>query len=158
MRKDIIKDNRLVSDKTFAIRLLSFLQGVTVSDVASAEELEYIKSVADSLLNYQLYTVEDSEEAEYLKRLGHLPIKPTLTTHDGVQLFLRYDPIKVYTCMESPGLKDTPAVLTLYKQKDVERLNKKRLLFWDEQKCIQYIEDNTKLYSKSDLEKMGIKL
>lgn len=41
-----IIDNRIVSDKTFAVRLYNFLNAVQVNDMAGEEEKEYLLSVA----------------------------------------------------------------------------------------------------------------
>lgn len=64
-----IKDNRIVSSKTFAIRLKSFIKEVRVNDPCSEEEKEYLLNVANNLLNYQIQTAVDEEEINYLKRL-----------------------------------------------------------------------------------------
>lgn len=64
-----IKDNRIVSSKTFAIRLKSFIEEVRVNDPCSEEEKEYLLNVANNLLNYQIQTATDEEEINYLKRL-----------------------------------------------------------------------------------------
>lgn len=66
-----IKSNRIVSDKTFAIRLKSFAEGIHTLDATSEEERQYISSVADSLIAWQKATVrKDSEEAKYLEQLN----------------------------------------------------------------------------------------
>lgn len=65
-----IKENRLVNDQTFAIRLKSFIDNVIVLDLPSEEEKEYLLQVADKLINYQCVTVSDNVEREYLKRLN----------------------------------------------------------------------------------------
>lgn len=65
-----IVDGRIVSNMTFALRFRNFLDGVQVADAASDEELEMLKSVADSLLDWQLQTAEDQHEIDYLKRVG----------------------------------------------------------------------------------------
>lgn len=65
-----IVDGRLVSDMTFALRFRNFLGRIQVADAASDEELEMLKSVADSLLDWQLQTAEDQHEIDYLKRVG----------------------------------------------------------------------------------------
>jgi hypothetical protein len=67
-----IKDNRIVSDKTFAIRFRDFIKDVQVNDPASEEEKEYLLSVANQLLEYQIQTVSDEKEIDYLKRLDLL--------------------------------------------------------------------------------------
>lgn len=67
-----IKDNRIVSDKTFAIRFRNFIKDVQVNDPASDEEKEYLLNVANRLLKYQIQTASDKEEVDYLKRLNLL--------------------------------------------------------------------------------------
>ena len=67
-----IKNNRIVSSKTFAIRLKNFIKDVKINDPASEEEKDYLLMVADQLLNYQILTATDEEELNYLKRLGLL--------------------------------------------------------------------------------------
>jgi hypothetical protein len=67
-----IKDNRIVSDKTFAIRFRDFIKDVQVNDPASDEEKEYLLNVANRLLNYQIQTASNKEEIDYLKRLNLL--------------------------------------------------------------------------------------
>ena len=64
-----IKDNRIVSSKTFAIRFRHFIENTNVNDPASEEEKEYLLSVANQLLEYQIQTVSKKEEIDYLKRL-----------------------------------------------------------------------------------------
>lgn len=56
-----IKDNRIVSDCTFALRLYNFLKDVQVSDAASSEEQEYLLNIARELAIYQVNTSPDSE-------------------------------------------------------------------------------------------------
>lgn len=64
---------RIVNDITFALRFKHFLEGIQVCDACSDEELEYLKSVADQLLEYQRVTVEpNSDEERYLKNNGVL--------------------------------------------------------------------------------------
>lgn len=50
-KQNPIKSNRIVSDKTFAIRLRSFAQGVSPCDAAGEEEKEYIQHVAERLVS-----------------------------------------------------------------------------------------------------------
>jgi hypothetical protein len=64
----IIKGNRIVSDITFATRFVSFLEDIKVNDPMSEEELEYMRSVAHSLLLHQANTSTEKEEKEYLHR------------------------------------------------------------------------------------------
>lgn len=65
---NIIEDNRIVSDKTFATRFVSFLKNVEVNDPMSAGELEYMRWVAAALLLHQVNTATEKEEKEYLDR------------------------------------------------------------------------------------------
>lgn len=65
-----IKDNRIVFDATFAIRLKAFVEDVQVCDCMGEEEKDYILMVADNLIKYQVKTATDEEEVNYLKRLG----------------------------------------------------------------------------------------
>lgn len=67
-----IKDNRIVNDTTFAIRLKMFVEDVQVCDCAGEEEKDYILMVANGLIKYQVETATDEGEVNYLKRLGLL--------------------------------------------------------------------------------------
>lgn len=69
-RKSPIEGGRLVSDYTFAVRLGSFLDRIQVHDACSEDELEYLKDVAKDLLEWQIDTVKDPQEIDYLRRLG----------------------------------------------------------------------------------------
>jgi hypothetical protein len=64
-----IKDNRIVSDKTFAVRLLSFAKSVEVMDACSEDERDSFISYAKRLLDYQCLTVQCEEEKAYLERV-----------------------------------------------------------------------------------------
>lgn len=64
-----IKDNRIVSNETFAIRFRNFIKDVQVNDPASDEEKEYLLNIANQLLKYQIQTATNEEEIKYLKRL-----------------------------------------------------------------------------------------
>ena len=70
--KNPIKYNRIVFDRTFAIRLKAFVEDVQVCDCAGEEEKDYILMVANNLIKYQVKTATDEEEVNYLKRLGLL--------------------------------------------------------------------------------------
>lgn len=61
-----IIDNRIVDDKTFALRFKRFIENVTVCDQPSEEEKEYLLMVARQLLKYQVETAIDSKELAYL--------------------------------------------------------------------------------------------
>lgn len=63
-----IKDNRIVKDKTFALRLLSFMLETNCADACSEDEKESMISYSTSLLKYQIETAKDKHEIDYLKR------------------------------------------------------------------------------------------
>lgn len=67
-----IKNNRIVSNKTFAIRFRDFIKNTKVNDPCSEEEKEYLLNVANQLLEYQIQTVTDESEINYLKKLNLL--------------------------------------------------------------------------------------
>ena len=67
-----IKDNRIVSNETFAIRFRNFIKDVHVNDPASDEEKEYLLNVANQLLKYQIQTATKDSEINYLKGLNLL--------------------------------------------------------------------------------------
>ena len=63
-----IKDNRIVKDKTFALRLLNFALETQCSDPCSEDEKESMVSYATSLLQYQIETATEDSELKYLER------------------------------------------------------------------------------------------
>lgn len=63
-----IKDNRIVNDKTFALRLLSFALETNCADACSEDEKESMISYSTRLLQYQIETATDKDELDYLKR------------------------------------------------------------------------------------------
>jgi hypothetical protein len=67
-----IKNNRIVNDKTFAIRLREFIKNTQINDVASDEEKRYLLDVAQALLDYQVETATDEYELKYLKNIKDL--------------------------------------------------------------------------------------
>ena len=71
-----IKDNRIVNSYTFAVRFKQFLDWIPKEFYMSGphilEEYEYMQIIADSLLKYQIQTVTEEEEINYLKRLNLL--------------------------------------------------------------------------------------
>lgn len=66
--KNPIINNRIVNDKTFALRLKNFISNVKTNDQISEEEKEYLCMVADKLLLWQIETAIEEEEINYLKR------------------------------------------------------------------------------------------
>ncbi len=71
-----IIDNRIVSSETFAVRFKQFLEWIPENWWKSQphyyEEYEYMKYVAEQLLEYQIETVTNKEEINYLKSLNLL--------------------------------------------------------------------------------------
>ena len=67
-----IKNNRIVNDKTFAIRLIEFIKNTQINDAASDEEKRYLLDIAQSLLDYQIETATDEYELKYLKNIKDL--------------------------------------------------------------------------------------
>lgn len=65
-----IKDNRIVNDMTFAVRLYHFLRDTQVCDQMSDEEKEYLMYVAKNLYDYQVATATQDGEVDYLKRVN----------------------------------------------------------------------------------------
>lgn len=66
---NIILDNRMVSDYTFATRFRSFLKDIKVNDACSYDELEYLQRKANALLKHQIETATDKYEVDYLNRI-----------------------------------------------------------------------------------------
>lgn len=65
-----VRDGRIVSDMTFAVRLYKFLEQVEVCDCPGDEEKEYLMGVTRRLINRQMATANTAVETEYLKQLG----------------------------------------------------------------------------------------
>ena len=63
-----IKNNRIIEDSTFALRLLNFALYVRISDAYSEDEKKSMIHYATKLLNYQIKTVTDKIEKGYLDR------------------------------------------------------------------------------------------
>ena len=65
-----IIDNRIVSDKTFAVRLYNFLDKVQVNDMAGEEEKDYLLGVAKRLIAHQKATINTATESDYFRMIG----------------------------------------------------------------------------------------
>lgn len=63
-----IKDNRIIKDITFALRLLNFALETQCADACSEDEKESMISYSTSLLKYQIETATDQYELDYLER------------------------------------------------------------------------------------------
>lgn len=54
-----------IIDKTFAVRLHSFVKDITVCDAMSEEEKDYLLYVSKELLKYQLDNMKESDKWYY---------------------------------------------------------------------------------------------
>jgi len=63
-----IKENRIVKDHTFALRLLSFALDTQCGDACGEDEKESMVSYSTGLLKYQIETVTEQHEKDYLQR------------------------------------------------------------------------------------------
>lgn len=61
-----IIDNRIINDKTFALRLVSFINSTIANDCASTEEKKYLLNMAKNLLKYQVVTAKEQSELSYI--------------------------------------------------------------------------------------------
>lgn len=66
--KNPIENNRLVQDVTFALRFLDFVLSTDCGDACGEDEKTSMVSYAVNLLKYQIETVDDEEEMNYLNR------------------------------------------------------------------------------------------
>lgn len=69
-----IINNRIVNDKTFAIRLRNFVEKYDAEEGLDEFEKEYLLKVANKLIDYQVETVTSKEETEYLT-ISNIPIQ-----------------------------------------------------------------------------------
>ena len=67
-----IKNNRIVNDITFAIRLRNFIKRTNICDAISEEEKEYLLRISEDLLHYQIETATEDSELKYLKNIEDL--------------------------------------------------------------------------------------
>lgn len=67
--KGPIIDDRIISDKTFAKRLLLHLESTQANGAAGSSELEYLTMVARKLFEYQVATCPE-DELPYIKRVA----------------------------------------------------------------------------------------
>lgn len=151
-----IKDNRIVNDMTFALRLCGFLDDVSVSDACSDDELSYLKSVAKKLLTYQYQNATENSEVEYIKRLDDRfkkYLEKGLTTEDGYT-FYRGDNVKLFSCMRQPQKSDDNTIMFRVSSILEGGVNPNRVFFKEESNKDKYIEDNLIQYSKKDLEQL----
>jgi len=67
-----IKNNRIINDITFAIRLRDFIKSTDICDAISEEEKEYLLRISEDLLHYQIETATEDTELKYLKNIEDL--------------------------------------------------------------------------------------
>lgn len=63
----IVKDNRILCNETFALRLYNFLSDIKSDDTEEINKLNESISFAKELLNLQIKTCTDENELEYLR-------------------------------------------------------------------------------------------
>jgi hypothetical protein len=73
-----IINNRIVNDITFAVRLKKFVSDILCSTQSGKEEQNYILSVANKLIHYQVATLKDPEEKKYLAANNVIRLKKTV--------------------------------------------------------------------------------
>ena len=150
--ENIIKDNRLVSNYTFAKRFLSFVESVNIADACGYDEKESMLNIAKGLLKYQCKTAEDENEIAYLKRVGVYEeyTKPFLTTQDGVEIDEYEDNRFFWSCMDKPKIGEQVLQYSLNQVKR-SKVNANRLYFIKKENCLDYIDLHVPRYSKKDL-------
>lgn len=146
-----IKENRVVANHTFAVRLISFISKVTVNDAASEEEKEALLNIGKTLLKYQCLTASEESEISYLKRVGEYEenVKPLLVTEDGVAIHVRGE--LLWTCLYAPEIDEEPLSIQL---KNIR--TSKRKVFYRKQACQDYIENNSRVFTRAQLRKAGV--
>ena len=63
-----IKQNRIVQDHTFALRLLNFALDTQCNDSCGEDEKKSMVSYSIELLRYQIQTATNKKEIDYLDR------------------------------------------------------------------------------------------
>lgn len=142
-------------DKTFAVRFANFLKDISVSDAASDDELNYLKTTASRILKQQCLTAIDEDEIKYLKMVGVYDenIKPIFTTHDGVDIFYENDTTKIYSC--TTDLTHGPNIqVDEFRRIYLRGINSKRMYFYLETEMHKWIRENKKIYSILDVKEM----
>lgn len=156
---NIIKDNRLVSNHTFATRFLSFVESITVADACASDEKDAMVNTAKELLKYQCKTATDANEIAYLKRVGVYEeyTKPLLITEEGVEVREEDRNVLVFSCMKLPRTEEEP-LLSRIGDPSRWRTNKNRVYFIDKENCERYIRMNSLRYSIQNLIDAKIKI
>ena len=130
--KNPIKDNRVV-DKTFATRLLRFAESISVADACGSDEKDSMISYATRLLRYQIETVSDKEEKDYLNRVGVYDKYKAkrITTEDGVEV-IENDGVTLYSILKR--IQKGDQVLHI-RFTDIRHLKDTRLYFFNVESC-----------------------
>lgn len=144
-----IKNNRLVSDMTFATRLLSFASDISCSDACGEDEKESMVYYASMLLRFQVATATDVNEIDYLKRVGNYKkfMPEFIITEDGIKVGAE-SKATLYSCLKISNKGDQ---VLQFEFKDKSFLRNNRVYFMDKDKCHKYIENNTPKYSENQL-------
>lgn len=66
----IVKDCRILCNKTFAVRLYNFISDIKSGDTEEINKLKESVSFVKELLNFQLKTCTDEKEFEYFRNIG----------------------------------------------------------------------------------------
>jgi len=152
-----IKDNRIVKDITFAKRLLSFAEDVSVVDACSEDEKEYLVRYATSLLRYQVKTAIDEAEINYLKRVGvwdrFQPKK--LETEDGKVIYYEDEDCDIYSCLTVPIKNEKILNLSAKRLREGKtKIKDNRVYFKYLKYCKIYMDQNFPKYSEKEVEEI----
>lgn len=158
--KNPIIDNRLIKDKTFATRLLSFAKDVRPSDPSTEEEKESMIYYATRLLSWQCVTAVDTEEIDYLERTNgyeNSQQKPIFITEDKYRIFEKEDiKVTLVSCPRKLTLDTFPVYNFIKGKSDLELTSVDRVYFIDIENCKKYILENVPSISLKDLAELGL--
>jgi hypothetical protein len=155
---NIIKNNRIIGNHTFATRFLSFVEGVQVVDACSSDEKEAMLNTAKSLLKYQCKTAINADEILYLESVGVYEkyTKPFLITEDGTEIDEDDNEEDVlFSCMKKPR---TGEQIEQFQVKKLKNKNPDRIFFKHRDNCVAYIHFNTPIFSRQDLINANIQI
>ena len=147
-----IKDDRIVSNITFATRLYHFIKDVDVNDACNSNEKKSMLYGAKRLLEYQVLTAEEEKEIDYLKRVGvYDKFQPkSLKTEDGFTFF-EGDNTTIYSCMQNLTV-DNNEIMQFNTERILEGgINPNRLFFHKYENCKLYILENKPQYSQKQV-------
>ena len=159
MKNPIIED-RLIVDKTFATRLLSFASNVTPLDPSTEEEKLSMISYATRLLAWQCFTAIHQEEIEYLERTNgyeNSQQKPIFITEDKYRVFQKEDlKITLLSCPRKPTFDMFPVYHSIKDKEDLKFISVDRAYFIDVENCKKYILENAPSISLKYLAELGL--